>query len=127
MNWSDLQAMLNRHAIRLSLEDKVVIKSAEPVPAKVLALLKDNAVLVKDELRQQASQSAVLPEDLKAFLLRVANQGAGLSGAVLLPGGMVTNIDEYVLATATTYLVRPGPDLLRLLQEAHSACPTTAP
>lgn len=127
MNWTDLQALLSRHGIDVSLEDKVVVKSADPVSAEVLALLKDNTALIKDELRQKDSRDEELPEDLKGFLLQVAHQGAGQLGSVCLPGGMVTNFDEYVLANATAYLVRPSAHLRRVLQDAHAAClPPTA-
>lgn len=121
MNWTELQMLLQRHAIEVRVKETVVLTSATAVPAEVLDLLHGHSATLKAHLRPPPRQSSDLTPELRRFLLRVAHQGSGVAGSVRLPSGIVTNFDEFVLANATAHLAQPSGRLLRQLHDAHTA------
>lgn len=139
----ELVRQLDQHGVSLALtpEGKIRPMGDQPPPAELIAAIRANRVELVRHLERLEGRGAAVPEQggaqvaaptvtaprlapLPEALVRLIRAAVGnhLNFPAPLPGGLVSNLGEYVLATAAMYAAGVEPERqIQALWEARGA------
>ncbi len=97
----------------VTLEPKLSFKTTFPLDSETLKLLKANKAFLLQSITAPCTLPR-LPWQLES-LLRAASSGQLLTGTVMLPDGLTTDLGSYTLAWGCAYLTGDRDEALRRL------------